>query len=163
MCYPLCVPLHQSAEGAPSSTTPYALLAEALAYLTLHSTAHLPHLHAPFFLSFLLTLPPTLYPQIIGFFHGYFEQSFFVTFYWWLGGSILAALLCIPSWPFLFQRDKVEWQPSLEDEAASDTTANAASTTSSSSSSSSTGAAAAATEVVAPNNKLEGKGSGKKR
>jgi len=82
-----------------------------------------------------------------------------VTFYWWLGGSILAALLCIPSWPFLYQRDKVEWQPSVEDEAAADSTANAATSTSSSSS---TGAAAAATES-APNNKLEGKGSGKKR
>jgi len=46
-----------------------------------------------------------------------------ITSYWWAGGSILAALICIPSWPFLFQTDKVEWRP-IEDEATSETSSS---------------------------------------
>ncbi len=59
-------------------------------------------------------------PSVIGFFHGFYLQSFFVTFKWWLAGAVVAGLVAVPSWP-LFLRDKVQWQPMppapLSDEA----------------------------------------------
>ena len=32
-----------------------------------------------------------------------------VTFYWWLAGALIAAVLTIPSWACLFRRHPVEW------------------------------------------------------
>jgi hypothetical protein len=58
----------------------------------------------------------------VGFVHGHIEQRFLVTFYWWLGASLLAGLLTIPSWPCLFQRHPVVWA----DEAAAASAAAAA-------------------------------------
>jgi hypothetical protein len=49
-------------------------------------------------------------PSVIGFFHGFYLQSFFVTFKWWLVGAVAAGLVAVPSWP-LFLADKVHWQP----------------------------------------------------
>jgi hypothetical protein len=49
-------------------------------------------------------------PSVIGFFHGYYLQSFFVAFKWWLVGAVVAGLVSIPSWP-LFLKDVVPWQP----------------------------------------------------
>lgn len=49
-------------------------------------------------------------PSVIGFFHGFYLQSFFVTFKWWLAGAVVAGLVAVPSWP-LFLADKVHWQP----------------------------------------------------
>ena len=54
-------------------------------------------------------------PSVIGFFHGYFTQSFFTTFKWWLVGSVIAGLVSIPSWPFFLADAKVPWQPIPED------------------------------------------------
>ncbi len=54
-------------------------------------------------------------PSVIGFFHGYFTQSFFTTFKWWLVGSVIAGLVSIPSWPFFLTDAKVPWQPIPED------------------------------------------------
>ena len=49
-------------------------------------------------------------PSVIGFFHGFYLQSFFVTFKWWLAGAVVAGLVAVPSWP-LYLRDRVQWQP----------------------------------------------------
>lgn len=53
--------------------------------------------------------PPAHPPQVIGFVHGYLLQSFETTFAYWAVGSLLAAVLCIPSWPWLWHRDPVVW------------------------------------------------------
>jgi hypothetical protein len=45
----------------------------------------------------------------VGFVHGYFEQSFMITFYYWLAASVLAGVLCVPAWPWLWHRDPVMW------------------------------------------------------
>ena len=49
-------------------------------------------------------------PSIIGFFHGFYLQSFFVAFKWWLAGSLVAGLVSVPSWPW-YLKDTVRWQP----------------------------------------------------
>lgn len=48
-------------------------------------------------------------PSIVGFVHGYVAGRFEVTFYYWLGASLLAALITVPSWPPLFQRHAITW------------------------------------------------------
>ena len=62
-----------------------------------------------------LSRPPSSHAQIVGFFHGYAERDFVVTFYWWLGASLLAGVLTIPSWPCLYQRHKVVWADQEEE------------------------------------------------
>jgi len=47
----------------------------------------------------------------IGFVHGYLAQSFLLTSYYIMGGSLFFSLICIPSWPF-FITHRVKWQPS---------------------------------------------------
>jgi hypothetical protein len=47
--------------------------------------------------------------QVVGFVHGYLKQSFEVTFYYWLVASALAIVLCVPSWPWLWNQDPVMW------------------------------------------------------
>ena len=47
--------------------------------------------------------------QLVGFVHGYLRQSFEITFYYWLAASVLAGVLCVPSWPWLWNRDPVIW------------------------------------------------------
>jgi hypothetical protein len=53
--------------------------------------------------------PPFSSLQLVGFVHGYILQSFEVTFYYWLAASLLAGVLCVPSWPWLWHRDPVVW------------------------------------------------------
>ncbi len=48
-------------------------------------------------------------PSVIGFFHGFFLQSFMVTFKWWLVGAVMAGLVSVPSWPW-YLKDTVPWQ-----------------------------------------------------
>lgn len=56
---------------------------------------------------------------MIGFFHGYAAGDFLVTFWWWLAASVVAGVLTVPSWPFLFQRHRVIWADELAATAAS--------------------------------------------
>jgi signal peptidase complex subunit 1 len=52
--------------------------------------------------------------SLIGFFAGYIQQSFKITFQFWVVGMVLAAALCIPGWCCL-RRSKVDWLKSVED------------------------------------------------
>ena len=75
-----------------------------------------PSLYSPAFPPAASPPPPPPPPQVIGFVHGYLLQSFETTFAYWAVGSLLAAVLCIPSWPWLWHRDPVVW---ADDEQAS--------------------------------------------
>ncbi len=50
--------------------------------------------------------------QLAGFVHGYVAQSFQITFYYWAVSFGVAALLCVPDWPF-FNRNPVKFLDSL--------------------------------------------------
>lgn len=63
--------------------------------------------------------------QVVGFIHGYVEQSFKVTFTYWLIASLVAALLTVPGWTVLYHRHPVKWLDKLP--AASAATSNSAS------------------------------------
>ena len=49
----------------------------------------------------------------VGFVHGFLRDSFDVTFYYWLAASLLAGLLTVPGWPWLYRRDPVKWLEAL--------------------------------------------------
>ena len=58
----------------------------------------------------------------VGFLHGYVEQNFAVTFAYWLVASVIAGLLTVPGWPWLYMRHPVQWLKELppDDDADGD-------------------------------------------
>ena len=48
-------------------------------------------------------------PSFIGFVHGYLVQDFYITFLYWLAATVTAMVICVPGWPWLWQRNKVAW------------------------------------------------------
>ena len=48
-------------------------------------------------------------PSFIGFVHGYIVQDFYITFLYWLAATVTAMVICVPGWPWLWQRNKVAW------------------------------------------------------
>jgi hypothetical protein len=46
----------------------------------------------------------------VAFVAGYVKQDFGLTFNIWCVGAVLAFVLTVPAWPFLFHRNPVAWQ-----------------------------------------------------
>eukprot|EP00927_Polykrikos_kofoidii_P050697 TRINITY_DN44590_c0_g1_i1.p2 TRINITY_DN44590_c0_g1~~TRINITY_DN44590_c0_g1_i1.p2 ORF type:complete len:111 (+),score=32.90 TRINITY_DN44590_c0_g1_i1:115-447(+) len=44
----------------------------------------------------------------IGFFHGYAEANFRITFFWIFGASCFVTVVCLPSWPW-WNRNPIAW------------------------------------------------------
>ena len=53
--------------------------------------------------------------SVVGFFIGWVNQDFSMTFYVWAAGVVLACLVSVPDWPF-FNRNPVKWRESLAPE-----------------------------------------------
>ena len=45
----------------------------------------------------------------VGFLHGWAAQSFAISFYYWAAASLVAAVVSVPGWPWLFRRHGVQW------------------------------------------------------
>lgn len=58
---------------------------------------------------------PFCHVQVIGFLLGLLLNDFKVTFYFWLVGTILAIILCVPSWP-MYRRNPIEWVEAPKEE-----------------------------------------------
>merc|ERR1711920_171440 len=56
---------------------------------------------------------------VIGFLHGYVQSSFKLTFTWVFGATVIATLVCLPSWP-LWNRNLVKWLEPQEKEKEED-------------------------------------------
>jgi hypothetical protein len=68
---------------------------------------HSPPPLAPSGRFFITHTPHTM--QLVGFVHGYIEQSFSLTVNWWLAGVAVAAVATVPGWPAVYQRHPVKW------------------------------------------------------
>ena len=86
----------------------------ALPDLTLLLTLPSPILHPPT-PSPILTLAPPPSVQVVGFAVGYVEQSFRLTFYIAAAGLAVAAVVCVPDWPW-FNRNPMPWQTPVKTE-----------------------------------------------
>ena len=52
---------------------------------------------------------------LIGFVVGYLQQDFRITFVWLAAGSGIAAVICLPDWPW-WNRHPIHWLPGEEEE-----------------------------------------------
>lgn len=63
-------------------------------------------------------------PSFVGFIHGYFAQDFYITFLYWLAATVTAMVICVPGWPWLWQRNGVQWLkevPKTKEKKSADT------------------------------------------